>query len=225
MDLETMENPSTRRREWMAATCAVALGWMLHRRAAAATSAGFAEDSCVAEGPRSRRILVAYSSRYGSTASVAQAISAALCGLGHQVDLRQVQNVKDLAPYQAAVIGSPIYAGRWMGEAADFVKRNQHALSSVPTAYFTVCLTMKDDTPENRAKTMAYMDSLHDDAPAVRPVAVGLFGGVVDYAKMSFMHRAMLKSRGGPEGDFRNFAAVKAWSSEAVPALAAARRP
>lgn len=74
---------------------------------------------------------------------------------------------------------------------------------------------MKDDTPQNRAKATAYLDPIRQGAHKVKPVAIGLFPGVVDFSKMSFMHKAMLKTMGSAEGDYRDFAAVKRWSSDA----------
>jgi menaquinone-dependent protoporphyrinogen IX oxidase len=44
---------------------------------------------------------VAYASRAGSTAGV-------------QVDVRRMQDVKDLAPYRAVVAGSAIQGGPWL---------------------------------------------------------------------------------------------------------------
>ena len=215
------------RRRLLAVSCAASLGWLVHRQAQASSaepSAGWPEPSCSASGTDARRILVAYASRYGSTAGVAEAIGEVLCRLGHQVDVRQAGKVKEVSPYQAAIIGSAIYAGKWLDEATELVKAQQPALARLPTAYFLACLTMKDDTPQARAKSLAYLDPLRKEAPAVLPLAVGLFPGAVDFKKMSFVHRAMLKAMGAPEGDFRDLAAVKAWSSQLGPALATRRQ-
>jgi menaquinone-dependent protoporphyrinogen oxidase len=112
------------------------------------------------------------------------------------------------------IIGSAIRQGKWLPEAVGFVKKNQNALGSKPCAYFVVCMTMKDDTPENRKKTLEYLDPVVKENPAVRPVAIGLFPGAVNYDKMSFPMKTVLKMKGTPEGDFRNWAAVKKWSAD-----------
>jgi menaquinone-dependent protoporphyrinogen oxidase len=160
------------------------------------------------------RVLVAYASKCGSTGGVAEAIGQTLHEMGASVDVRLAGNMKDLTPYRAIVLGSAIRMGRWLPEAVDFVKRHQDALSRVRCAYFVVCLTMKDDTPENRSKVLAYLDPVQKEAPKIQPTATGLFPGAVDFANLSFVLRSVLKAKGAREGDFRDWAAIKAWSAE-----------
>jgi hypothetical protein len=78
---------------------------------------------------------------------------------------------------------------------------------------------MKDDTPENRKKVLAYLDPVRKVAPNIEPVSTGLFAGVVDFSKLSFMDKSMLKIKGASEGDFRNWAAIKKWATDIAPML------
>jgi len=146
-----------------------------------------------------------------------------LCGTGASVDVRLVENVKDLSPYQAVIVGSAIRRGNWLPEATAFVKSNQDTLSRLHIAYFVVCLTMKDGTPENRDKALAYLDPVRKDAPKIIPAAVGLFPGVLDFSKLSFVNQSVFKAKGVSEGDYRNLAAEKGWASNVGPALVAAQ--
>jgi len=57
------------------------------------------------------KILIAYTSRTGSTGEVAETIAQVLRREGVPVDVRRVQEVKDLTPYQAVLIGSAIRMG------------------------------------------------------------------------------------------------------------------
>jgi hypothetical protein len=57
------------------------------------------------------KILVAYASRTGSTAGVAEAIGQILAESGAPVEVGHMQDVKDLAPYRAVVAGSAIQGG------------------------------------------------------------------------------------------------------------------
>jgi hypothetical protein len=82
---------------------------------------------------------------------------------------------------------------------------------------------MKDDTAENRDKVLAYLDPVRKGAPAIIPVAVGLFPGVLDFSKLSFVNQSIFKAKGASEGDYRNLAAEKGWASNVGPALAAAQ--
>jgi len=70
------------------------------------------------------RVLVAYASRYGSTRGIAERIAERLQAAGQQAEARPVQGIHDLAGYDAVVVGSAVFAGHWMAEASEFVRRN-----------------------------------------------------------------------------------------------------
>jgi menaquinone-dependent protoporphyrinogen oxidase len=165
------------------------------------------------------KVLIVYASRAGSTGEVAKAVGQTLSEAGASVDIRSVADENDLSNYEAVIVGSAIRMGRWLPEAVDFVKKHRDELSRVPAAYFVVCSTMQDDTPENRKKTLAYLDPVHKAAPNIKPVDIGLFAGVIDFSKLSFMDKSMLKVRGASEGDFRNWAAIKKWATDIAPML------
>jgi len=173
----------------------------------------FIESSCEKDKKMKSKLLITYGSRCGSTGGVAEAIGQVLCEEGVAVDVRLVKNVNDLSPYQAVIVGSAIRMGKWLPEVVEFVKTHQDTLSRVPVAYFTVCLTMKDDTVENRRKALAYLDPVRKQLPQVKPVDIGLFAGAVDYKKLSFAYSLILKVMGAPEGDFRNWEAIRTWGA------------
>jgi menaquinone-dependent protoporphyrinogen oxidase len=165
------------------------------------------------------RVLVAYGSRCGSTGGVAEAVGQVLSAAGASVDVHLVKTVNDLSPYQAVIVGSAIRMGKWLPEALEFVKTHRDALSRVPVAYFAVCLAMKDDTVENRRKALGYLDPVRKQFPRVKPLGIGLFAGAVDYKKLSFAYSLILKVKGAPEGDFRNWEAIRTWAASVRPAL------
>jgi len=165
------------------------------------------------------RLLIAYGSRCGSTGGVAEAIGQLLSAAGAAVDVNLVKNVNDLSPYQGVIAGSAIRMGKWLPEAVEFVKTHQDTLSRVPVAYFAVCLTMKEDTVENRRKALGYLDPVRKQFPRVKPLDIGLFAGAVDYTKLSFAYSLILKVKGAPEGDFRNWEAIRTWAAGVSPTL------
>ena len=169
------------------------------------------------------KLLIAYTSRAGATVGVAGAVADVLRGEGTEVDVRPSKEVTDLSPYLAVVAGSAIYMGQWMKDTVKFVERHRDALSKIPVAYFAVCLTMKDATEENRYTAAAYLDPVRKKVPEVEPVSVGLFAGALDPSKLSFLFRAIVKKMGAPEGDFRDWEAIRAWAEELAPLLESAR--
>jgi menaquinone-dependent protoporphyrinogen oxidase len=180
----------------------------------------FAETSCGKEKTMGDRILIAYASKCGSTGGVAEAVGKVLCESGSAVDVKRVQDVKDLKPYRAVILGTALRMEAPLSEAVNFAKKHRAALAALPVAGFCVGLTMKEDTPENREKAKQQMTSLLTEIPS--PVSLEFFGGKVDYSKlgpiMGFMF-SLDKSGEMAEGDWRNWDAISAWAKTLIPLL------
>jgi menaquinone-dependent protoporphyrinogen oxidase len=187
--------------------------------AARQPAAEMTESSCGEEGGMENRVLIAYASQCGSTGEVAQAIGQTLCAAGVTVDVRQAKDVTDAGAYRAVIVGSAVYRFRLLPEAVEFVSANREVLSRVPVAYFVVCGTLQEDTPEKRQKAAAYLTPLGE---MVQPVDEGLFAGRIDYAKLSFLNQLIVRVMGGVEGDWRDWDAVQAWTERLPSAMLAA---
>ena len=164
----------------------------------------------------SDKILVAYASKCGSTGEVAEAIGRTLCDGGAAVDVRLVKDVTDVSDYRAVVVGSAICMGQWLPEAGKFVEAHRDVLSRVPVAYFTVCMTLQDDTEENRRTVAGYTDPVRGIVP---PVDEGLFAGAMDHSKLPFVFRLLMKAMKVPEGDFRDWDGIRDWAASVRPLL------
>ena len=163
------------------------------------------------------RILVAYATRYGSTAEVAEAIGDELRKAGVEVDVLPVGEVQDLSPYRAAVIGSPIYMGKWLPDAQVFVERHQQHLRAIPVAYFAVGITVADGGPEDLRKAEASMDQVR---MLVTPVDIGIFPGKLESGLLSLPDHTIFKLIQTEEGDFRDLDGVRAWTQALRPKVA-----
>jgi menaquinone-dependent protoporphyrinogen oxidase len=127
-----------------------------------------------------QKILVTYASRTRSTQSVADAIAEVLVKRGASVDMRFILDVSDVSPYDAIVIGSSIRTGHWLPEATRFIKIYQEQLRQKSVAYFVVCMTLYQNTPENREKILSALNPM---CQIVKPVDIGLFGGILERKK------------------------------------------
>lgn len=165
------------------------------------------------------KVLVAYASRCGSTAEIAQAVGQALCEAGAAVDVRPIKEVAELQPYRAAVVGSAIRMGQWLPEAKQFVETHQTVLRGMPVGYFLACMTLYEDTAENRQTVAAYLDPIRE---MVEPVAEGRFAGAMTNSKLSMVTRLMMKAMSVPEGDYRDWDAIRAWGTELYTSLTGA---
>ena len=94
------------------------------------------------------RVLVAYATRHGSTAEIAERIGQHLRQAGLSVDVQPVGQVDDLAPYRAVVLSSGVYIGRWHRAATRFLKTHQEKLANRPVRLFSSGPTGEGDPVE-----------------------------------------------------------------------------
>jgi menaquinone-dependent protoporphyrinogen oxidase len=164
------------------------------------------------------KILVAYASRAGSTAGVAEAIGKTLADRGLQVEVRPMTEVTDLTPYRAVVAGSAIQGRKWLPEAMQFMRTHQAALARKPFAAFLVCMTMTMKKPEYREGVKAWLDPVR---ALVKPVSEGFFAGALDLRQVPsrrkrLMFRLSVLMGVWSEGDHRDWDAIHAWASGLV---------
>ena len=85
----------------------------------------------------SKKVLVAYATKCGSTIEVAQAIGDTFSQNGVSVDVKTIKEISDISGYDAAIVGSAIRMAQWLPEATDFIKSHQSQLNKMPTAIFS----------------------------------------------------------------------------------------
>jgi menaquinone-dependent protoporphyrinogen oxidase len=166
------------------------------------------------------KILVAYATAAGSTGEIAELVGKTLRERGATVDVHPAKEMTDLSEYGAVVLGTGIRIGKPYSDAVTFLKTHQALLSEMPVAGFVVCGAMKEETEESCREAESYLDTLFGNAPSVKPVAKGLFGGAIDPDKLSWPMRMMMKKLlKEPGGDYRNWDAIRDWAVEVHPAL------
>jgi menaquinone-dependent protoporphyrinogen oxidase len=158
-----------------------------------------------------RKVLVAYASRTGSTAEVAQTIADELRKQGADVEVRLAKKVRNVRHYDAVIVGGPIRFGKWLPEAEKFVATHQEDLRERSVGVFALALTMREDSLASRAQVRSGLVPIFEMVP---PVHLGLFGGVLDCHKLSPLVRRMMQSSGIPEKDHRDWAVIRNWATE-----------
>jgi len=157
------------------------------------------------------KILVTYATRTGSTVAVAEEIAKVLRDLGAVVHALPMDEVVGVVGYTGVIVGSPIRVGKWLPEAVDFLKAYEKELNRVPTALFTMCMTLHEDTPENRELVAGYVEPLFG---IVKPVAVGAFAGAVKPENMNLLEKFAMRMVKAPVGDFRDWGAIHSWAAD-----------
>ena len=83
------------------------------------------------------KVLVAYATRHGATAGIAERIAATLQAEGVEAEARPAASVKTLAAYDAFVVGSAAYMFHWLGDATKLVRSHRAELAVKPTWLFS----------------------------------------------------------------------------------------
>ncbi len=85
----------------------------------------------------SARVLVAYASKLGSTAEIAEAIAQVLRDGGHHALAVPARDVTTLESWDAVVLGSAVYAAYWQRDARKFTERFHDELKARPLWLFS----------------------------------------------------------------------------------------
>jgi menaquinone-dependent protoporphyrinogen oxidase len=181
------------------------------------------------------RILVVYASKHGHTAKVAERLAEAARADGADVVVRDVASAADadLADFEVVVVGGSIHAGHHQRDLVDWAAARAAALAAMPSACFTVCLTVADDTDESHDATRRY----HDEFVAATgwsPAVAATFAGALQYREYDHATRLLMRllmRRGGHptdtsrDYDYTDWAAVERFGRECARWAAAARPP
>jgi len=158
-----------------------------------------------------KKVLVAYASKYGATAGIAEKIGQVLEEQGVAAEVRPAGQVDDVSAYRAVVLGSGVYAGSWLKPAADLLKNNQLALAEMPLWLFSDGPTGEGD-PVDLMKGWRFPDTLRPAAEHTGARDMVLFHGFLDPDKLNFAEKMLLKAMKAAMGDYRDWDAIATWA-------------
>jgi len=162
----------------------------------------------------SGKILVAYTTKYGSTEEVAQAVAATLQKSGFSATVQPAAAVQTLRGYDAVVLGTALYMGMLHGDSKSFLNKHREALKSIPTAFFALG-PIYDDADGWKAAREQEKKELRK-FPWFAPLAEEVFGGKFDPGKLGFPFKFIPPLRKMPANDSRNWSAIEEWVSGTV---------
>jgi menaquinone-dependent protoporphyrinogen oxidase len=161
------------------------------------------------------RVLVAYASKAGSTKGIAEFIGDRLRERGTQVDVEGVEAAKNLADYDAFVIGSAVYNYHWLKEAKQFVSQNRSILASRPVWIFSSgpTGTKATDSKGRDLREVSGPKEIKEVRESINPHDHRVFFGALYRDRVK--GTASLFARWIPkeeEGDFRDWKEIGFWA-------------
>jgi menaquinone-dependent protoporphyrinogen oxidase len=168
------------------------------------------------------KVLVAYASKRGSTAEIADAIADKLRESGLAVDCVAVDEVRTLDPYDAVVLGSAVYMKHWRGDARRFLHRHADELSHRPFWVFSSGPVGEAGGTVDPAwlEPRRIMDRV--EHLGVREHVV--FGGRLPTDPKNPLERSMVERTPRQYRDRRDWREIRAWAAGIASELQA-RRP
>jgi menaquinone-dependent protoporphyrinogen oxidase len=162
-------------------------------------------------------VLVGYATRYGSTQEVAEAVAATLRECGLEVDIQPMRKVRTLKGYRGVVLGAPLFMFHWHKDALQFLSRYREALTERPVAVFALGPTHDPYDEEEWQDSGTQLDKELAKFPWFTPVALKMFGGKYDPAKLRFPINLLAGKE--PASDLRDWTAIRAWAADLKPIL------
>ena len=171
------------------------------------------------------KALIVYGSNTGSTKQISESIASKLNDSGIEVDLIDLKKEKPIGPegYDLVVVGSGIKMGKWTTEALSYMKDYEESLSLVPHAMFVSSGFASEPSRQEQSR-VDYLDAVLDSYPRLKPLSMGLFGGLYDWRRYNFVIKrlviSLLKSMGHTEIDtskpldFRDWDKINTWAEE-----------
>jgi len=164
------------------------------------------------------RVLVAYATKHGHTAEIAERIGQVLKQAGLQTDVLPVDKVKDLKQYKAVIAGSSIYMAMWRKEFLRFLAAHEKILISMPLWIFSSG-PIGEGNPVELSQGWRFPEVQRPLIDAVKPRDITVFQGAIDPNKMGILEKWVLKRVQAPTGDFRDWDLITKWTEEIVSVL------
>jgi menaquinone-dependent protoporphyrinogen oxidase len=160
-------------------------------------------------------VLVAAASKHEGTMGIAEAIAAELRMVGYGADVARIDDALRADRYDAVILGSAVYMGKWLPEALNFVNRNERTLREKPVWLFS-------------SGPLGWDNPVPADGPAVAADLIArtgardhrVFVGKLNKHELGFMERLAVRAVKAPDGDFRDWTAIRAWAQGIGLALA-----
>lgn len=180
------------------------------------------------------KALIVYGTRYEAPPEISKEIAKLLRKEGFNVKVinPKEEKITGISEYELVVVGSELQIDKWTGESETFLKKFSKDLSKKKVAIFLSSALfpvyrIQGKTAEVEQAREKYLEQ-KATAYSLKPIAMVMFGGVLDFNKMGFLTRKTLgwvKSSFEAAGvketksgvyDTRDWNEIKSWARKLV---------
>ena len=161
------------------------------------------------------KVLVSAASKYGATSEIAQAIADALAAKGLEVTVVPPAQAGAIEQFDAVVLGSAVYMGRWMKPARELAQRQAAALAARPVWLFSSGPVGEPAKPADNPVDVSMI------LQSTKARDHQIFTGKLVKKHLSFPERAIASATRVLAGDFRNWDDIRAWATRIAGTLLA----
>ncbi|HNR66892.1 MAG TPA: flavodoxin domain-containing protein [bacterium] len=164
------------------------------------------------------KVLMAYSSGFGTTKEIAEKLADILAEPEKiKVEILPIDQIGDLKEFDAIVVGTSVRADRPTANVRDFFTIHHRELIDKKVALFVVCLSANCREGREKVKHEA-IQQIIEKYPDIQPLSIEAFGGRIDFDRLnpvmqSLMKKVLLKSGLPDQGsiDTRDWAFIAQW--------------
>jgi menaquinone-dependent protoporphyrinogen oxidase len=144
------------------------------------------------------KTLIVFATRYGATQGTAEEIAKTLRQECFDVKLvnAKEEKITDINEYEVVIVGGGLQMNKWTNETEDFLKKFQNVLAHKKVAIFVSSALKSVYEREGKKDEVEKIRKAHLDDRAtkygLKPIAIGLFGGVINFNKMGMLARRSL---------------------------------
>ena len=136
------------------------------------------------------KTLIVYGTRYGATTGTSEEIAKMLHEEGFDVTVMNAkkEKINDISEYTLVIVGSGMRMGKWTDEADNFLKFQKELEQKKLAIFVSTMKTVSEREGKTDDVTKMRKAALEDKVAQynLRPIALGFFGGVLDFNKMGF---------------------------------------
>lgn len=179
------------------------------------------------------RVLIVYGTTEGHTAGIVGRMRDAIEAQGHVVAVERARIPPLAIPddVDGVIVGASVHRTKHQNEVLEFAKRNRARLSELPSAFFQVCLTAADPSPDAAAETRVLIEEFSAWS-GWSPGRAETFAGKLAWTQYDFFTRLLMRlavrSQTSPQErdtshdvDYTDYEAVRRFAEEFARSLGA----